>query len=37
MIINKYKEEAERKTEEMVNELIKDRQKAKETEKAMAR
>jgi DNA-binding cell septation regulator SpoVG len=31
MIINKYKEEAERKTEEMVDELLKDRQKAKET------
>jgi DNA-binding cell septation regulator SpoVG len=37
MIINKYKEEAERKTEEMVDELLKDRQKAKETEKVMAR
>jgi len=37
MIINKYKEEAERKTEEMVNELLKDRQKAKKFEKEMSR
>jgi DNA-binding cell septation regulator SpoVG len=37
MIINKYKEEAERKTEEMVDELLKDRKKEKETEKAMVR